>query len=92
MQSQIWKLVFAALVLGSVPGLARAEHLFVSFAVPGATNTWAEGINNVGVIVGITRIGDTFSLFERDAAGNFTTFGAQGAGGVGSPSGSMTPA
>ena len=38
MRGQIWGLVFAAIVLGEVPKLTRAEFQFIPFVVPGATN------------------------------------------------------
>src|SRR5262252_7018683 len=82
MRGQIWGLVFAAIVLGAVPKLARAEFQFIPFVVPGATNTFAHGINDAGQIAGGTTIGGFGGSnlgFVRDPAGNFTTFSVPGA-------------
>ena len=60
------------LVLGF--NVAHADYTFTAIDVPGATLTYANGINNSGEVVGSFAVpGEGYSGFVRDSGGTYTT-------------------
>src|SRR5262249_17272140 len=70
----------AALGLILSPGWAKADYDFTTIDPPGATQTWANGINDAGQIVGTYRDADNHAHgFLLDVDGSYTTIDVPGA-------------
>ena len=71
---------FAAWVLVvGLAGPAQAQYVYTTIDVPGATDTFGSGVNDVGQIVGCYRdAGGTYHGFLLDVDGSYTTLDVPG--------------
>jgi probable HAF family extracellular repeat protein len=63
-------------LLVGITGPAKAQYSYTTFDVPGATNTFAKGINDAGQVVGYFL--SAFHSFLLDVDGSYTMFDVPG--------------